>query len=260
MKIYDLFPFFNELQLLELRIAELSPVVDRFCAVELPVTFTDRPKPLYLAESGHYGVDIWTPPSYPSGPHPTVDWFQRRQLAYFAKQADPGDWIILSDVDEIPNRDAVTRIIENDPDHPVALQCQLYYHRVDLRSPILWQGPIMAKRSMLGAEPDMQELRNMRCSLPTVADAGWHFSWLGDGEAIKHKLTAVDIVRDGGLEAGLVEPPMDSKWLQECYEGKREIFSRENLRPKRVPIVPGVNQPHGIEAWLARFPQYAGTE
>ncbi len=35
-EVYDCFPFFNELELLQLRLEELSPVVDRFVLVESP--------------------------------------------------------------------------------------------------------------------------------------------------------------------------------------------------------------------------------
>ncbi|MBW2533223.1 MAG: glycosyl transferase GT17 family protein, partial [Deltaproteobacteria bacterium] len=37
--IYDCFPFFNELDLLKIRLEELRPVVDRFVLVEATRTF-----------------------------------------------------------------------------------------------------------------------------------------------------------------------------------------------------------------------------
>jgi len=36
--IYDCFPFFDELDVLEIRLNELDPVVDKFVLVEAPVT------------------------------------------------------------------------------------------------------------------------------------------------------------------------------------------------------------------------------
>jgi beta-1,4-mannosyl-glycoprotein beta-1,4-N-acetylglucosaminyltransferase len=42
-RIFDCFTFFNELDLLEIRLHELAPVVDRFVIAESPVTFTGRP-------------------------------------------------------------------------------------------------------------------------------------------------------------------------------------------------------------------------
>jgi len=44
MKIFDCFLFFNELELLELRLMTLHDVVDYFVLVEANKTFTDKPK------------------------------------------------------------------------------------------------------------------------------------------------------------------------------------------------------------------------
>ena len=47
MKVIDCFPFFNELDLLEIRLNELKDVVDVFVLTEAPFTFTGREKPLF---------------------------------------------------------------------------------------------------------------------------------------------------------------------------------------------------------------------
>ena len=49
--IYDCFIFFNELELLELRLNELAGVVDKFVLVEATRTFTNEPKPLFFQEN-----------------------------------------------------------------------------------------------------------------------------------------------------------------------------------------------------------------
>lgn len=50
-KIYDSFCFFNELDLLELRLNILDPVVDYFVISEASVTHTGQPKPYYFEEN-----------------------------------------------------------------------------------------------------------------------------------------------------------------------------------------------------------------
>lgn len=50
MKIWDCFPFYNELMLLEIRLNELSPLVDKFVLVEATHTYSGKPKPLYYDE------------------------------------------------------------------------------------------------------------------------------------------------------------------------------------------------------------------
>lgn len=48
--IYDCFPFYNELMLLEIRLNELAPCVDKFVLVEATHTYSGKPKPLYYDE------------------------------------------------------------------------------------------------------------------------------------------------------------------------------------------------------------------
>ena len=49
--IYDCFTFFNELDILEIRLNELNQVVDKFVLVEANRTFTNQKKPLYFQEN-----------------------------------------------------------------------------------------------------------------------------------------------------------------------------------------------------------------
>lgn len=49
--IYDCFTFFNELELLELRLHELADVVDKFVLVEATKTHSNKSKPLYYWEN-----------------------------------------------------------------------------------------------------------------------------------------------------------------------------------------------------------------
>lgn len=51
IRIYDIFPFFNELDLLEIRLNILDPYVDYFVLVEATGTFSGNRKPLYFKEN-----------------------------------------------------------------------------------------------------------------------------------------------------------------------------------------------------------------
>ena len=50
--IYDCIPFFNELDILKLRMQILSPYVDRFVLEESTVTFSGEKKEMTFARSG----------------------------------------------------------------------------------------------------------------------------------------------------------------------------------------------------------------
>ena len=51
MKVYDCFTFFNELDLLEIRLNELNDVVDYFVLVEATTTYSGKPKELYFQKN-----------------------------------------------------------------------------------------------------------------------------------------------------------------------------------------------------------------
>lgn len=49
--VYDCFSFFNELDLLEIRLNTLDSIVDKFILVESTLTHTGNQKPLFYAEN-----------------------------------------------------------------------------------------------------------------------------------------------------------------------------------------------------------------
>jgi len=51
MKVYDCFLFFNELDLLDLRLNLLNNIVDKFVIVESTITFSGKPKKLFFEEN-----------------------------------------------------------------------------------------------------------------------------------------------------------------------------------------------------------------
>ena len=51
MKVFDSFIFFNELELLEMRLNILNDVVDYFVLTESPFTVSGNEKPLYYQEN-----------------------------------------------------------------------------------------------------------------------------------------------------------------------------------------------------------------
>lgn len=117
--IYDCITFYNELDLLEVRLHELCDVVDRFVLVEATQTFQGNPKPLFFEEHKHafsrYAdkithIVVEFPDeaalrSHLSTRPPNMTWarehYQRDQISRGLTKALPDDLIIVSDVDEI---------------------------------------------------------------------------------------------------------------------------------------------------------------
>ena len=142
MRIFDSIIFYNELDLLELRMNILDSVVDYFVITEATKTFSGNPKPLYFQENKdrfkkwkhkiihHVTVDdaenyddliegklyhrplkednIYQLPHYYQR-----DVFQRDSSIYgILKEAKEDDIILTSDTDEIPNPNALQSLVE----------------------------------------------------------------------------------------------------------------------------------------------------
>ena len=114
--VYDCFQFFNELDILKLRLHVMDPVVDRFVISEATETFSGKAKPLYYEENKemfaefadkiiHVVVD-----DTPQGYTHDRDTFQKNAVGRGLKNCTDDDIIIFSDLDEIPNPEKVKEI------------------------------------------------------------------------------------------------------------------------------------------------------
>jgi beta-1,4-mannosyl-glycoprotein beta-1,4-N-acetylglucosaminyltransferase len=112
--IYDCFPFFNELDLLEIRLNTLCDVVDKFVIVESAKTHRGNDKPLYFQTNKERFANfldkiIYVQCVFP--PEVKSSWgrenYQRNKIADGLYDAKDDDYIILSDLDEIPSVQAI---------------------------------------------------------------------------------------------------------------------------------------------------------
>lgn len=141
--VYDCFLFFNELELLELRLHELADVVDRFVIVEATHTHTGLPKPLHFAENRHRFrkfkeriLHVVVREHFPRmRPGKFAD-YQRDAVRQALADCRPDDIILFSDVDEIPCPDKVREIVEK-----LRFDSRLLvetFHRLLKSRPVLW--------------------------------------------------------------------------------------------------------------------------
>lgn len=223
--IYDTFPFFNELELLEVRLHELDPVVDRFVLAEATRTHSNQPKPLYFQENrsrferflpkiSHVIVDDM--------PDSSDTWalenHQRTAIARGLPRCQPEDLILHSDVDEIPRassvaalprrmifrdgpliraghgilrRPGVYRLIRNvlKKFHPfvwVFEHRQFYFHlNLGCVDLPVWQG---TRATFYRDFTTAYYLRRWRGHL--ITNAGWHFSYMGGADRVRQKIQA----------------------------------------------------------------------
>ena len=266
--IYDCFIFFNELELLELRLHELAGVVDKFVIVEANETHTHKPKPLHYQENRarfsafHDKIIYVVVDDMPPSPSAWVmERFQRNAIARGLANCRPDDFVLVSDVDEIPRASVVEKLAGEIPftdnffsnaAHAAlnSAPVKSVFHRKALRHqlrrnhPFVWRFHQALYRHYLNCRAvetpfshgtrmlrfrDFSSAEEMRHSgYKTVENAGWHFSWMGGVERIQEKLAAYshqERNRPEIADAGNIE-----KSLQEG----RVFFDQE----KRLEFVP----------------------
>lgn len=201
-QVVDTFPFFNELDMLQMRLEECYDAVDAFVAVEADVDHQGHPKPYHLSEN----LERFSPwldklvvvrasglPSVEEYPNAwSREQAQREHvsegLAQLAVSLD--DVILHGDVDEIP-RQVVARNVA--PSAFTTLLMRGHFWAVDWRHPDpdnlgvpWWAGTVAAPARIISS---FAEMRNTRRRNPVqLPNAGWHFSWLGGPEANRAKV------------------------------------------------------------------------
>lgn len=207
MKIYDCFTFYNELDLLELRLAELYNKVDHFVIIESNQTFTNRSKPFnfelnqsrysaYLDKIIYIKVD-----DMPGSSNPWHnEHFQRNAIARGIVDADANDIIVVSDVDEIPRAEALDHMRTSEQTL-FALRMPIYNFKFNYMklSPDLYNVWAMAARRSAFNDITPNSLRDLRFSFfnspyqftnngcEVVEHGGWHFGYMGNREYLIDK-------------------------------------------------------------------------
>jgi beta-1,4-mannosyl-glycoprotein beta-1,4-N-acetylglucosaminyltransferase len=267
-QVYDCFTFFSELDLLEIRLHELSPVVTRFVIAESPTTFQGRPKPLHFLENRdrfqpfadrirHIIVE-----DMPGGTSEADNWrrehHQRNALLGGIGDAAPDDTVLLSDVDEIPRAEAVTEAARSSGPEAVVhcFELQMFRYYINLREAEPWvrNGPRTIRRRYLRSfqalrdvkPPVVNPLRSIQrwvagsigLGVPIrrrlLHDAGWHFTSLGGAEAFAEKLRSfshVDPERRRSPDADMMEPAK-AQIKAALDEGGLQCVSIDNRFPR----------------------------
>ncbi len=208
--VYDLIPFFNEIDILKLRLGVLSPYVDKFIIEEATMTFSGQEKDLcfeknrdkfkeYLDKIVYIKV---TDTPLVAQTHER-DYFQKNHLVEGLKQvgATEDDVIIFGDCDEFPNPKALQKIIaEFDKTKVYHLAQRNFYAFLNMEESsgkllsITGEFPEVAEkdRKWLGTKVSsilnipnegivrMRDLcRGTDENAVRVPDGGWHFGYMG---------------------------------------------------------------------------------
>ncbi len=207
MVIWDLFMFYDELDMLECRLYELENLPVRHVITEATRDHYGRPKPLWFCENRERFAP-WADrivsnvvmglspeggvPEYHTDTDPWLRLHAQRnaQVAGLTGASDQ-DIVLISDVDEIPSPAAC--VLPPAPGGHM-LEQRLYLHAVDWQYPVNHFGTMAIRRGELARTTPMELLgRRIEAAgenqLPVVPDGGWHLSWLGWPDNVQRKVT-----------------------------------------------------------------------
>jgi hypothetical protein len=199
-KVYDCFTFFNELDLLELRLSECYDSADYFVIAEANKTFSGNDKRFILEDNWdrykafHDKIIYIKVEDMPEGPNAWArEYHQRNALIRGLSSASDNDVVALTDCDEVL-RPRTLNILRNDTEHSIWI-CRhpMFYFKLNylMTQPRSYHvNPMAVLKKNLSS---FQNLRNHMVSwayrqpddyntneVCTIQHSGWHFTYLGD--------------------------------------------------------------------------------
>ena len=268
-KLVDCFLFYNELDLLNYRLNVLDRVIDYFIIVESTHTFVGKEKPLFFNMNKHLfdkfsdkiihvivddfpnkdpnmsiaKDDIWT-----------NEYFQRnaisRGLDRIHDLLNPTDFIIIADVDEIPDPNNLHFIKHANINIEInMLQMDFYYYNLNSKFTEQWY---FCKIMSYKKYSEYKEL-NMTCndirkeSGYAIEKGGWHLSYFGDASFIKNK-----IQNFSHQEFNNSEFTNESK-IEEHIKTCTDLYDRPTEELRKIDIKDNTYLPPEYDTYLTKY-------
>ena len=261
--IVDSFIFFNEEDILEIRLNELYDKVDKFVLIEADRKFNNEKKPLYYLENrdGKYAkfkdkiinVSIQKEDFDLQDPKYNESFLRNAVTQAIKNSGFPDDCIILlSDVDEIPILDKWNLGILNSLNNNEALvfRMSMYYYYFNCIQNYNWPGTVATRKSMFTSFSG-QRIRDLREHPQRIIQhGGWHFSYMGGADMIREKILS-------GSDTWVVERKNDYGSvdnIEKCLKNIEDLYHRKE-HDKQCKIVDS-ELPSYITANRERFNKF----
>jgi beta-1,4-mannosyl-glycoprotein beta-1,4-N-acetylglucosaminyltransferase len=251
--IYDCFQFFNELDLLKLRLNILHPVVDFFVISESTLTFSGEPKLLFYEENKDifkefhhkilHNIVKDTPNLSNTSPFER-DGFEKAARMRKLVDCKKNDIIMFSDLDEIPNPLKIKEVLRDFNNKKIYhfAQRQFYFFlNLEEKSGNLlsyagefegikhknWLGTYMLEMSLLN-KFSIEELRVNKTEKGSVRvnDGGWHFTYMGGDRNLSPAERAAFKVRSAAHQEFNNEVVLSN--IEKNISKKKDIFGRDS--------------------------------
>jgi len=200
MKIFDCFMYHNEDLMLDIRLNTLSKYVDHFILVESMYDHQGNKKRLnFNFDNFRSYKDKITYLVIEKFPENMSSWdrenYQRDYLINGLTKADLDDYVLISDVDEIPDLTKF-ELVKNFK-YSVFKQ-KMYYYKINLlnKTEPIWYGSKICKKRYIKSPQWLRDQKIKKVPFwkfykerwNVIENGGWHFSFLMSASEIKEKL------------------------------------------------------------------------
>lgn len=230
--LVDGFMFYNEFDVLELRLELLDRYVDKFILVEAEVNHKGEPKELFFqnnkeryakwlhkiahvvitAEESPKDRSCWSREKY-----------QREGVLRGLTDVPENAIIMVSDVDEIPDMTKVPW--ESMNSFVISVHMWLFIYSLDyICETEPWFGTVITTADLV-RKFGPNEFRDNRWKFHVIQNAGWHLSSFGDEKHVLNKLKTYAHALDGGV---LYTMDNVKKWIAagKFMDGKTDLIPR----------------------------------
>ena len=225
MKVFDCFMYFDEDVVLDVRLNFLNDYVDKFVIIESEYNHKgEKRTPLFninkferfknkikyiLINNIHPGIEkinnndnkdeVYRKSIFNAWKRENL---QRNKIIDGIKDAKKDDWIIISDLDEIPNLNKIN--LRNTKDNLVFFKQDMMYYKFNLKlENYTWIGSKACKMKNLRSPQWIRNIKDRKYkwwrldtlfskrkyqNILFVENGGWHFSYLKSSEDIEKKL------------------------------------------------------------------------
>ena len=255
MKIFDCFMYFDEDIVLDVRLNFLNSYVDKFVIVEsifnhkgekrkpqfniskyskfkdkiIYILKDDIPEDIEKIEKSDDHKEVYRKSILNAGKRENL---QRNNILDGLKDINQNDWVIISDLDEIPNLEKVN--LKNINDRIVLFQQDMMYYKFNLKlDNFRWIGSKACKFKFLKSPQWLRDIKNRKFkwwridalfskrkyqNLKIINNGGWHFSYLKTPEAIEKKLKSYLHHIDYDID------PIGINRIKKIVEDKKAIY------------------------------------
>ena len=271
MGIYDCFMFWNEVEILYMRLDTLYNYVDKFVICESKESHSKKitkDEFVFIKNKSMFSkfMDkiIFIPVDklpfdgdYTLDKNNNIGWenwgnenWQRKHLITGIKDAKPDDIIAISDLDEIYDPAVLPSVYENIGRYKViGVHHKLFYYYVNNLKEQLWQGSFFLKKKTISSPEFIQKTRDRRTHLPFYVTGGWHYSWMGGEEKISDKFQIVS-------EHDIIKKYNNKDHIKNVLENNTDLFNRSGYLGSStlIDIHEKSNAPENVDEYIKMFP------